>query len=330
MYMRGGIVTFAADAAPTATRNLARGSQAHEYDFATWLQAPAISIGAAVRVAGTSYYQDALEIAADSRNFAGTRRRLLTATLIREPDNPHDANAVRVDAAGLPAGHLPREDAPRFHAIIQRLGKAGLLATCRAELTGGWDRGPGDRGTIGVDIHTSRRPSRWTGGGAFLSESPWHEEVVVAVEAAGNGLPRMPGRFVVTLEDASSGIAVLHGESIIGGILGRPDLAALVNRVRTAGLPATANARVSTDGKLIVRVADQDAVTAALNRYGCQDLRSIRVSAEPTGRWLCKRCGRTWTDSRYPPRRWYEITDDTVDSPHICPGCYSYAFTFPL
>lgn len=217
----------------------------------------------------------------------------------------------------------------RFHAIIQRLTKAGLPATCRALLTGGWDQGPGDRGLIGMEIHT-RRPSRWTGGGAFLPESPWHEEIVVSVEAADNGLPRMPGRFVVTLQNASSGIAILYDESFIGGIFKRPDLAALVTRVRTAGLPATANARVSTDGKLIVRVADQDAVTAALNRHGCRNLRSIRVGTQPTGRWLCKRCGPTWTDSRYPPRHWHDITDETAQSPHLCPGCWSYAFTFPL
>lgn len=74
----------------------------------SWLQTPAINIGAAVRIAGTSYYQDELEVIAGGRSFAGTRRRLLTVTLIREPDNPYDENAVRVDAAGVAVGHLPR------------------------------------------------------------------------------------------------------------------------------------------------------------------------------------------------------------------------------
>ena len=173
----------------------ARTPQFREYEPASWLHAPAVSIGAAVRVVGTSYHQNALEIAAEGRNFAGARRRLLTAVLVREPDNPHDANAVRVDVASSPVGHLSREDAPRFHAIIQRLAKAGLPATCRAQLTGGWDQGPSDRGLIGVEIHTGRRPSRWTGSGAFLPESPWHEEIAMAVEAADNGLPSSLARF---------------------------------------------------------------------------------------------------------------------------------------
>lgn len=308
----------------------AGGSPFPRRDSASWLQAPAISIGAAVRVTGTSYYQSALEIVAGGRNFASARRRLLTAILVREPGNPYDENAVRVDVADLPVGHLSRQDAPRFHAIIQRLAKAGVPAICRAELTGGWDKGAGDRGSFGMDIHTGRQPSRWTGTAAFLPESPWHEEITVATEGAGSGLSRMPGRFVVTLRNASQGIAVLRGQSFVGGIFRRPDLAALVSRVNTARLPTTANARISTDGKLIIKAADPDAVAAALDRLGCRDLRSIRVSTPPTGRWLCKRCGRTWIDVRHPPRNWYDITDDRSDSPHLCPGCCSYAFTFPL
>ena len=75
------------------------------YSSVSWLQEPAISIGAPVRVAGTSYYQDELELIAGGRNFAGTGRRVLTARLVREEDNLHDGNAVRVDAAGILVGH---------------------------------------------------------------------------------------------------------------------------------------------------------------------------------------------------------------------------------
>jgi hypothetical protein len=64
----------------------------------TWLQLPAISIGAEVNAVGESYYQAALEVVAGGRTPFGTRTRLLTVILVREPDNPYDANAVRVEA----------------------------------------------------------------------------------------------------------------------------------------------------------------------------------------------------------------------------------------
>lgn len=298
---------------------------------ATWLQAPTISIGPAVRVAGTSYRQDALEVVAGGRNFAGTRRRLLTATLVREPDNPHDSNAVRIDVGGVHVGYLPRDGAPGFHAIIQRLTAAGLPSSCRASLTGGWDEGPGNRGSIGMDILTGSRPTRWRGGGAFLPEKPWHEEHVVTLHPGDTPLSGLPTRSVVSLRGTGRGsIAVLRGDRILGDIPCRPDLAALISRVHNAHLPVTANARVTTDGKLVVMVVDPDAVAAALDRLGSCDLRAVRMNAPLTGRWLCKRCGRIWHDSRRPQVRWYNSEDDSSGSPHICPQCWSYAFTHPL
>jgi HIRAN domain len=281
-----------------------------QYSSVSWLQAPAISIGAAVRVVGTSFHQDELEVIAGGRNFAGTRRRLLTVTLIREPDNPHDENAVRVDAAGVPVGHLSREDAPLFHSIIQRV--AANAATCRAELIGGWDQGRGDHGSIGMEILTGLRPSGWTGRAAFLPDSPWHENIAVTLEAN-----RMPARSVVTLRNTNAGVAVLRGDAFVGEIVDRPDLADLVHRVQEAGLPTTANARLTTNGKLIVTVADPDAVAKRLHLLGSRDLRHIQATTRPTGRWLCKRCGSIWSDSRRQPR-------------HACPQCGGYAFTLPL
>src|SRR5580658_8764674 len=83
----------------------------------TWLQLPAISIGAEVDAVGESYYQDALEAVAGGRTPFGTRTRLLTVILAREPDNPYDANAVSVEAGGATLAHLSRDDAPHFHEL---------------------------------------------------------------------------------------------------------------------------------------------------------------------------------------------------------------------
>jgi hypothetical protein len=75
---------------------------------ATWLQLPAINIGPQVDVVGEQHYQEALEAVAAGHNAFGTRTRVLTVTLVREPDNPYDANAVRVEAAEATVGHLSR------------------------------------------------------------------------------------------------------------------------------------------------------------------------------------------------------------------------------
>ena len=94
--------------------------------LATWLQVPTINFGAQVDVVGEQHYQEALEALAVGRNAFGTRRRLLTVALVREPGNEYDVDAVRVEAAGATVGHLSRDNAPRFHAIIERLTRADV------------------------------------------------------------------------------------------------------------------------------------------------------------------------------------------------------------
>jgi hypothetical protein len=211
----------------------------------SWLQLPAISIGASVNAVGESFYQEALEVVACGRTALGARRRLLTATLVREPTNPHDENAVRVDVDGMAVAHLSRDDAPRFHRIIQRLANDGRPATCRAVLTGGWDGGYGDRGHLGIQILTGRRPSRWTGRAPFLPFSPWHEDHVVALDRTSGDLSGLPTRPVVTLTDMGRrSVTVTAGERFLGGIVGRHDLVAFISRVNAAGLPTTAQACV--------------------------------------------------------------------------------------
>jgi hypothetical protein len=296
---------------------------------ATWLQVPAINIGAQVDVVGEQHHQDALEALAAGRNGFGTRRRLLTAALVREPDNEYDPNAVRVDAAGAAVGHLSREDAPRFHAIIDRLARAGIPATCRAMLTCGWDHGDADRGFVGIKVFTGRRPVRWNARVAFLPVVPWHEDHITSLNrgASLDGLARKP---VVALADTQAGAVDVSVDGVaFGRICGRPDIADYVARVRAAGLPATAQAQVA-DGQLIASLTDAAAVVAALDKLGGGDLAAIRRRLPPNGRWICQRCHRIWSDPRRPPQRWYDIEDEDCGSPHICPGCWSYRFTHPL
>ncbi len=53
-------------------------------------------------LAGFQYY--------DGKALWDTMRTGDTLTLIREPQNPHDANAVRVEWRGQPLGYVPRRE----------------------------------------------------------------------------------------------------------------------------------------------------------------------------------------------------------------------------
>jgi len=113
-----------------------------------------------VDVVGESHYQGTLQRIGGGRTTDGTRDPDHTAALLPEPTNPYDPNAVRVVILASHAaqksgkvGYLSRENAVTYRPIIDRLAAYGKVTVCRASLKGGWDRGPGDRGSIGVDLH---------------------------------------------------------------------------------------------------------------------------------------------------------------------------------
>lgn len=59
------------------------------------------------------------------------------AVLEREPTNPHDRNAVRVQVRGGTVGHIPRGDAPKLGRLIADMEKAGGQCCVRARIGGG-------------------------------------------------------------------------------------------------------------------------------------------------------------------------------------------------
>ncbi|HKP99662.1 MAG TPA: HIRAN domain-containing protein [Actinomycetes bacterium] len=294
----------------------------------SWLQLPTLNLGPAVNAAGESHYQDALEAVAGGRTAFGVCSPLITAELVREPANPYDPNAVRVDADGHQLGYVVKEDAPRFHVVTDKLAAQDRPATCRARLTGGWDRGQLDRGTIGLQLLTGRRPTLWNGRSAFLPATPYHENHQVELLP---GLPAEawpPDKAIVSLADAGAGaLALRHGEPWLGHITDRPDLVTYVGRIVAACLPPTARVRIQ-QGRLLAQLADQDATIGQLSELGTDDFPAIRRQLTPTGRWACQRCGRLWQDPRHPGRRWYDLVDD--DGPHVCPNCFSYSLTHPM
>lgn len=110
-----------------------------------------------VNVVGESAYQGTLQRLGGGRTVDGVRKPIQTAYLVPEPDNVLDGAAVRVlVASGIEAGvvgYLSREDARWYRPVIDRVAAMGKLIAARAALHGGWDRGEGDWGSIGVVLH---------------------------------------------------------------------------------------------------------------------------------------------------------------------------------
>jgi hypothetical protein len=248
-------------------------------------------------------YQDQLRAVVGGGNGLGARRRLFTSRLVVEPDGEGDPNAVRVEIGAETVGYVADSARDAVHAVVQRLAREGKDATCRALIKGGWVRGPGKRGYIGVELLIGARPHPWKGRSAFLPEDPWHEALAV-VELPSPGRQRLPdkGTAVVSLTNVGNGaIAVQLDGTWIGHALGRPDIAGYVASIARLGLPVTAKLRFY--GGPTLCLADPDAVGDALHSVGPVDPRSGGPASD-SGRWVCDRCGRLWyTPWHHTPRR---------------------------
>lgn len=106
-----------------------------------------------IDVVGEGSYQGALERAAGGRTVDGARIPDHVAVLMPEPANVYDSNAVRVVIADRGTiGYLSRENAVAYRPLIDRLAAVGKLVACHVSISGGWDRGPDDRGHFGVRL----------------------------------------------------------------------------------------------------------------------------------------------------------------------------------
>jgi hypothetical protein len=85
-----------------------------------------------VRAVGTSHYQDAL-VALTGRQADEEIRHDVIATLVPEPDNPHDPNAVAVRIEDHFVGYLSRDENRRW---LDVLGAAGQTVGCEAMIAG--------------------------------------------------------------------------------------------------------------------------------------------------------------------------------------------------
>ncbi len=104
----------------------------------------------ALDVVGESYYLSAFTQLCGSREAEGVNIETFAA-LRREPDNPHDSNAVGIYIENLKVGHLSREDAIRYKDLIEQTNQQGYEAVSPARIRGGWDDGD-TQGYYGVKL----------------------------------------------------------------------------------------------------------------------------------------------------------------------------------
>lgn len=110
--------------------------------------------GGSLGVVGESHYREAIEAVTGGPRTEGIRT-IMWATLVAEHDNPYDPHAVGVHVLGHKVGHLARDDAAAFWPLVERIQVAGRVAYCRADIYGGWNRSPSDRGDYGVILYAA-------------------------------------------------------------------------------------------------------------------------------------------------------------------------------
>ena len=119
-------------------------SEAYKADEEALLEAGFLIGEVQVDVVGESRYQDALAELAGPHKKSGTLVPVV-ALLSREPEHPHDKNAVRVDVGEVTVGYIEKTNARQIQPLMQRLEQAGHPAWVRGWIVGGWDDDPGVR-----------------------------------------------------------------------------------------------------------------------------------------------------------------------------------------
>lgn len=119
---------------------------------------PTIPVGGTVRAVGTSYYSDSFQRLTGGARDDGFRAGC-TASLIPEPDNPYDSEAIAIRIGGLAVGHLSRDDARDYRSMIDTAIDLHGVASVSAAIVGGWRRGD-EVGDFGVELRFSDRPDR--------------------------------------------------------------------------------------------------------------------------------------------------------------------------
>ncbi len=117
--------------------------EAYKADEEALLEAGFLTGDQQVDVVAESDYQDVLARLAGGRSTYGATT-MVVALLSREPDHPHEKNAVRVDVGNETVGYIEKWNAKEIQPLLQKLEQAGRPAWVRAWIVGGWQDDHGD------------------------------------------------------------------------------------------------------------------------------------------------------------------------------------------
>lgn len=129
-----------------------------------------------IRVAGVSFHTDNLAAILDKHepefDFAKEVQRVsvdCAATLVSEPDNPHDSNAIAVIVDDKKIGYLDREMASKLVSQLKRSGFDAIFATCKALLSSDEDSSGRRIYSARLDIATNKQKQQ-SGQNADLTD----------------------------------------------------------------------------------------------------------------------------------------------------------------
>jgi hypothetical protein len=117
---------------------------------------PTLAAEVPLDVVGESAHQeDLLALTGGQRTWSGVHQVEL-AELVPRADNPVDPAAVEVVVGGRRVGYLGRSAARAYRPAVDAAIATGGVATCLAEIRGGWERAHGDVGRFGVIVFLPR------------------------------------------------------------------------------------------------------------------------------------------------------------------------------
>lgn len=150
---RGAVSETASDPVPNSLReavaNQPSGHQKPSRARVRWREG-----SYPMEVVGESNYQRALQRICGKHNRHG-HEVLVDAQLLREPQNPHDSNAVAVTINGDKVGYISRDQAVR---VSMQMVEDGIdRVTCAAKIVGGWRTNQHDEGSFGVRLAVPNR-----------------------------------------------------------------------------------------------------------------------------------------------------------------------------
>ncbi len=216
---------------------------------------PTMMDGNLLHVVGESYHQEALEVIAGPKTPDGPSTTRMTAQLVLDQRNPVDPDAVAVFIALHHVGYVEAGLALEIGEVVETINESGRPATCRARVTGGWDRGADDTGSYGVvlEVADPARPRSSTdpvfaaarGRLNITGEEACQEFLRIRL---GSGWRHV---FTAVLQFEGSEVGVWYGSILVGRLTDKMSAryAPLVSHVAAEGWPLTCSARIKRGKK---------------------------------------------------------------------------------